>query len=166
MRQTAVILVVGALLACDTPDMERIPTDEELRTWPVLKPFLMSAESLTGVYRNLDVDCAVFHYRSSLPTEQFWRQIEESATAQGWTPLPNGERKYRTYQRLVPRGSMGFSSAEEARIAYVAGRVVVGYVQSDQWSENPGPVAQSSEGRFAERQVWPKFDSLMSGGAG
>jgi hypothetical protein len=158
---------MGALLACDTPEMERIPTEEELRNWPVLQPFLLSPESLSGVYRNLDVDCVVFHYRSSLPTEQvFWQQVEQRAAAQRWSAASGGEGTYRTYQRLVPRGSMGFSSAEETRIGYVAGRVVVGYVQSDQWRETPRPVAEASEGRFAERNVWPKFKSVMSGGAG
>jgi len=167
VTRTAAILVAGAVLSCNVPEMERVPTEEEVRNWPVLEPFLASPAEITGVYRNLDVDAVVFYYRCNLPTEAaFWAQLEEQATAGGWTAGASSGQAYRTYQRLQARGSKGFASAEEARIAYTPARVVVGYVQSDQWRETPKPVAEASEGRFADEAVWPKFRAAVSGGAG
>jgi hypothetical protein len=147
--------------------MERVPTEEDVWNWADLQPFVSSPEGITGVYHNLDIDAVVFYYRSSLPTEAaFWATVQERAAAQGWTADATDDQGHRTYHRLQGRGSMAFSSAEEVRIAYTPARVVVGYVQSDQLSEAPRPVGETSSGSWADKAVWPKFRAVVSEGDG
>ena len=160
------VALLGGLLACTAPDMERVPTQEDIRSWVALQPFIIQSERVVGVYQNLDVDCVVFHYHSTAPAEEaFWRELEQRARSEGWAPASPGAGLQRAYRRLKPSGSPYLSSAEELRIAYSPSRVVVGYVQSDQ-NGDPKPVAEAAEGRFAERHVWPKFNALVAASAG
>jgi hypothetical protein len=38
--------------------------------------------------------------------------------------------------------------------------VILGYVQADHLGE-PTPVSEASEGRFAEKSIWPRFNALL-----
>jgi hypothetical protein len=156
-----------AVAAC-TPhvDTERVPTEGDIRSWSTIQPFLVEAVHITGVYENDDIDSILFHYRSTASGGQaFWHQVDERATAEGWVGAPEGQLGHKTYYRLRPRGQAMVSSAEEVRVLYTPSRVVVGWIQSDQPGE-PRPVAESSEGRFAERVLWPKFEALVGEDAG
>ena len=53
-----------------------------------------------------------------------------------------------------------FSSAEETRISYQQGKVVVAWVQADSSKEETS-FAETSEAEFADRVVWPKFQALI-----
>jgi hypothetical protein len=171
MRYAAglVLLLSAVSAACNT--VERVPADTDIREWAVLQPFVLHPISITGVYQNLDVDAVVFHYRSKLTDEgQFWRQLRQQAQGAGWLPTnrsgsDGGSRAYEAFQRLKPKGELMFASAEELRIAFLRNRIVVAYVQSDQ-SGQPKPVSQASEGRYADRYIWPRFFELLSSAAG
>jgi hypothetical protein len=164
-----VIVLTAVSVAC--AEMERIPADTEIREWPALRPFLLHPSSITGVYRNFDVDAVVFHYESKITDEaQFWRRLRHQAQEAGWLPAKSpesgdGSRGYEAFQRLKPKGELMFASAEELRVAFLRDRVVVAYVQSDQSGE-PTPVSQAAEGRFANQQIWPRFLKLLSSTAG
>ena len=168
-----VSLVIAWTVACvSCISMDRIPSASEIREWPALEPFVLQPAAVTGVYQNIDIDSVVFHYTTNLTAEdEFWRTLQQQAALAGWQHVEGVAsvphlRKYETFLRLKPKGELGFSSAEELRIAYSPTRVVVAYVQSDQ-NGNPKPVSQASEGRFADREIWPRFSQLVSGiGAG
>ncbi len=161
----SVVVVINLFFACIA--MERVPSADEIQKWSALQPFVIQPSSITGVYQNIDTDSVVFHYSTRLtdPTA-FWRELHNQARSSGWVHLAaaaetNSSREYETFQRLAPRGELWFSSAEELRVAYRRDRIVVGYVQSDQQGD-PKPVSQASEGRFANRELWPRFMALLS----
>ena len=145
-------------LVCELISMERIPTDADVRTWRALQPFVVACGEIRGVNQNIDVDSVVFYCRAVDASQaEFWRQIRERSSAVGWVEDSKGTTRgpVKTFQRLEPRrGQEQFSSSEEIRVAWTADRVVVGYVQADHSSE-PTPVREVSEGRFAEKSIWP-----------
>jgi hypothetical protein len=158
-------LLVFTVSACELLSMERTPTEADIRAWRALQPFVDSCGEITGVYQNIDVDSVVFHCRGGVESEpELWRQLRERSAAVGWVE-DSKERAsgvVRTFQRLVPRrGAEQFSSSEELRIAWAGDRIVVGYVQADHPGE-PTPVRETSEGRFAEKSIWPRFAELLS----
>lgn len=172
MKRLVSLVIVWTVACVSCISMDRIPSASEIREWPALDPFVLQPAAVTGVYQNIDIDSVVFHYTTNLTTEdEFWRILQQQAASAGWQRVDRVAstrqlRKYQTFQRLRPRGELGFSSAEELRVAYSPARVVVAYVQSDQ-NGDPKPVSQASEGRFADREIWPRFDQLASGlGAG
>jgi len=161
----AALMASTASLACHVVEMERIPTEGDIRSWEALRPFIVQADALTGVYQNLDVDSVVFTYRSKASEAEFWQELGTLAVTEGWAPLPGPTASLRRYSRLRSQGSLTFSSSEELRVSYSASRVVVGYVQSDQ-DGAPRPVAEASEGRFAAKHVWPRFEAAVTQNAG
>jgi hypothetical protein len=171
MRSALGFVLVLSAASVGCAEMERIPTHTEIREWPALQPFVLDPSSMTGVYRNIDVDAVVFHYESKITDEaQFWRQLRQQAHEAGWLlakrpEAGDGSRAYQAFQRLKQKGELMFASAEELRVAFLRDRVVVAYVQSDQSGE-PKPVSQAAEGRFANRQIWPRFLKLLSSTAG
>ena len=165
MKLGTVLSITLAVLSVACAEMERVPASTEIQESQPLQPFLVSPVAITGVYQNLDVDSLVFHYTSRIRDEtEFWRQLEQQAQSNGWAHTGNGRldrgQAYRTFERLKPRGELSFSSAEELRIAYHPDRIAIAYVQSDQHGQ-PGPVAEASEGRFADDRIWPRFASLV-----
>ena len=172
MKRVALLIITCAVASMSCVSMDRIPSASEIRNWPALEPFLVEAASVTGVYQNVDIDSVVFYYSTTLTAENvFWCILNQRAVLAGWRHIDGvgstyEVRKYETFQRLKPRGELGFSSAEELRVAYSPARVVVAYVQSDQ-NGDPKPVSQVSEGRFADQEIWPRFKELVAGsGAG
>ena len=171
MRCAFALALTWSAVSAACIQMERIPADTQIREWPALQPFVLHPNAITGVYRNFDVDAVVFHYTSKITDEAaFWRQLRQQAQEAGWLPAEgpeagNSSRAYEAFQRLKPKGEWMFASAEELRVAFLRDRVVVAYVQSDQRGE-PKPVSQAAEGRFANRQIWPRFLKLLSSTAG
>ena len=172
MRRLVSLVLAWAVACASCMSMDRVPSAGEIRRWPALEPFVLQPAAVTGVYQNIDIDSVVFHYSTSLTAEnEFWRTLKEQAALAGWRHVDGAAplsqpREYERFQRLKTKGELGFSSAEELRIAYSPTRVVVAYVQSDQ-NGDPRPVSQASEGRFADREIWPRFNQLVSGsGAG
>jgi len=167
LRTSSIVL---AILSGACVEMERVPTPTEITSWPSLQPFLLRPTIVTGVYRNLDIDSVVFHYTSEIRDEtEFWRQLKLQAQAAGWVhrdrrSSDRGET-YETFERVKKRGELWFSSAEELRIAFQLDRIAVAYVQSDQEGQ-PKSVAEESEGRFADEQIWPRFAELLHKKAG
>lgn len=158
-----------AALTVACVEMERVPTATEIQQWQALQPFVLQADSITGVYRNHDVDAVVFEYNSNVgDVTEFWRLLQEGARSAGWAQATDGavqrDSRYQMFYRFKPKGELWFSSAEELRVAYQSGRVAVAYVQSDQDGDSK-PV-KASEGRFAEKHIWPRFFDLLSRPAG
>jgi len=158
-------------IACELVSMERVPTANEIRERLELKPFVVRPIDITGVYENIDIDSAVFHYRSSITGQpEFWRELRQGAQLAGWVqsedPACTGRsRECEVFQRFKRNGELWFSSAEEVRVAFAPSRIVVGYVQSDQEGD-PKPVHKATEGRFADEQIWPRFIRLLPNGTG
>jgi hypothetical protein len=143
---------------------ERIPTEVDIRGWNALQPFVAKGVKIQGVYQNLDVDSVVFQYAPAADSEaEFWRQVRERSVAAGWvedneTP---SVRAVRVFQRSTRRREQEqSSSSEETRVAWTRDRVIVGYVQADHMGE-PKPVREASEGKFAEKTIWPRFKALL-----
>ena len=149
------------LVACVA--MERIPTADEIRRSSAVQPFLVEYEELTGVYQNLDVDSLVFRYRTSSRPDAFWTALSRAAVQSGWDErLHSRTPGQRAFDRLKPKGGLGFSSAEEVRVGVRGNLVVVGYVQSDQNGERPVPVERANEGQWAQSRLWPRFASELA----
>ena len=165
MKLDRVLSITLAAVSVACVEMERVPPSAEIQESQALQPFLVSPVAITGVYQNRDVDAVVFHYTSSIRDEsEFWRRIEQQVQSAGWVNAKGGRHDpgqlYRSFERLKAQGELSFSSAEELRIAYHADRIAVAYIQSDQ-NGPPRPVAEASEGRFADDQIWPRFASLV-----
>ena len=150
--------------ACELMSNDRIPTEDDVRGWSALQPVVAACGEIRGVYQNVDVDSVVFYCRPRNGSEaEFWRQVRERSSAAGWVEdntAASGPVK--TFQRLQPRrGQQQLSSSEEIRVAWIDNRILVGYVQADH-SSDPRPVRETSEGRFAEKSIWPHFIGLLS----
>ena len=126
--------------------------------------WLVHHNELEGINSNLDVDSILFKYltTSETPTE-FWGEVHKNATAKGWKiieDLPQSKR----YQRIIPRtGKIAFHSAEETRISIKDDKVFVAWIHADHSGDRPPKsVAQTSEGKWAEENLWPWFQEIQT----
>lgn len=148
--------------------MERVPSSDGIRNHKVLSPFLLEAVEIRGVYQNLDVDSVVFSYTTSVPSaDQLWERLDSVLKDSAWREI-DGSNSIRRYERRFSKGKVGsdrpdtamFSSAEEIRIGYTQGRVIIAYVQADSSKEDTS-FAATSEAKWAETVIWPKFEALL-----
>ena len=166
MKTPVVISVLVLLCGCNL-SMERIPTSAEIKNNKVLSQFLIEADEVQGHYQNMDVDSVVFSYSTRVqPEDAFWQKLNASLQGTSWKAMqPIGavhrfERRFARGKGQGERTDMAmFSSAEETRISYQHGRVVVAWVQADSSIEETS-FAETSEARFADGVVWPKFEAL------
>lgn len=68
--------------------MEQVPSAELIKNW--VGAFLVDAENIKGVYRNLDVDSLVFTYHTSAQTEEdFCNALALSLEKSKWQRTSN-----------------------------------------------------------------------------
>jgi hypothetical protein len=148
--------------------MERVPSSSEIQNAPVWSQFLVEADDIRGSYQNLDVDCVVFSYSTGVQSaDAFWQKLNSSLKGTSWKEIePTGsvkrfERRFAKGKGKGERTDMAiFSSAEQTRVSYKQGRVIVAWVQADS-SKDETSFAETSEARFADKVVWPKFQALI-----
>ncbi|MBI5503988.1 MAG: hypothetical protein HY899_04255 [Deltaproteobacteria bacterium] len=132
--------------------------------------FLVSADQIQGVYRNLDVDSLVFTYSSRVDGEAaFWSGLEAGLRSSRWTETVR-RGAMREYRRSYPKGEGDaerpdmaiFSSFEVARVFFdgKAKTVVMAYVQADGSSEDT-KFEDTGESKWAEKTIWPGFRDLV-----
>ena len=158
----AAIAVVGGLLLLRSP-MTDVPDEREIRRYQRLKPFILEDETVTGIYRNHDVDSLVFTYRTRLDSpETFWRGLDNELVDSKWVQL-EAKPLLRRYEKVIPRGDEMFCSSEEVRVGFCKDQrtVVVTWVQGDTLKDVKS-FSEADESRFAEQQVWPIFQKLLS----
>jgi hypothetical protein len=149
-----------ALALDDILSNEYVPTTEQIVARIHLRPFLVNASEIEGIYGNMDVDAVIFRYRTGeRDLEAFLARVEEHRQGTQWTPLaPHGE--FRRFQRVFPKGSRMFCSVEEVRLKHAPdGTVLVGWVQADS-SRDVHSLEECSESRFANSVVWPRLEEL------
>lgn len=138
--------------------MDYVPSAEKILAFEHLRPFLVEASDIRGIYGNLDVDSAVFRYTTGVVEEEFWRRIEQQVAGTAWTAIPpDGE--IRRFQRVFPpKGQGRFWWVDELRVRYQRStrKVVVAWVQADPTHGVSG-LAECSEADFADRVIWPKL---------
>ncbi|MBI5757270.1 MAG: hypothetical protein HZA46_01985 [Planctomycetales bacterium] len=136
------------------------PSGHEIRGYK-LDHFIVDDKGLVGDYVNFDIDSLVFHYETAVtPVNEVWSRINARIADTGWTEK-GSDSSYRRYVRVTPmEGQRKYGSSEEVRVAIrkASSMIVVGYVQAD--SERA--IEDTQEGEFAERVVWPLFDSLVA----
>lgn len=150
------LLLVAALWVLTSSTFT--PSASDIRSHPHLKPFLVEASDLTGLYGNFDTDARVFRYVTTATEDEFRQQLEERSLAAGWTELPSvgGVRRFERVRG--PKGSVGWYSAEEARVRHdpVTKTVTVGWVQADA-RQRITSFAETHEAEYAKRDVWPRL---------
>ena len=149
-----------SFLRCDFLNMEYIPEAGQLRANH--STFLIDDSNLQGVYANQDVDSVLFKYMSTAKNEEaFWANLNMNAQAGGWKHVEQQDTFCR-YERIIARPGQ-YSSAEDVRVAYnkKTRGVVVVWVQADE-SDVPKTFADTSESKWAERVIWPKFKKLIN----
>lgn len=170
-RTRQMLLFVGMLAAtlggCDALNMDSVPDEKVIREW--VGPFLVEADQIKGVYRNLDVDSLVLTYHTAAKTEKDFSDALSSALkntrwkkAEDVTDLIEFRRSFKKGEQSAERPDMAmFASFEVVRLGFDprGGTVVVAYVQADE-SSNVSRFEDTSEGRWAEKAIWPKFNEL------
>ena len=147
--------------------MEQVPSTELIKNW--VGAFLVDAENIKGVYRNLDVDSLVFTYHTSAQTEEdFCSALALSLEKSKWQRTSNSI-DFIEFRRFFKKGEISperpdmemFASYEMIRLNYNKSNkmVVVAYVQADT-SDDVTLFEHTGEGKWAERVIWPKFNEL------
>ena len=167
-----VYLLAATLAGCGLVSKETVPSPELIRKW--LGAFLIEADQVQGIYRNLDVDSLVFTYRTTLQTDADFRNALREALADSkWEQNTNAEgyvefgRTFRRGETSQERPDMAaFFSCEVVRLSFdpETGTVVVAYVQADT-TKDVECFEQTSAGRWAASVVWPKFERLKGKGS-
>ena len=166
-RRVCSLMLVAFLAGCSLVTMEEVPSPELIKKW--MGPFLIESDQIKGVYRNLDVDSMVFTYRTSVTTEErFLVSLASSLAGSTWQRETNA-MAFIEFRRGFSKGETApdrpdmtmFASLEVARLSFnpTNHTVVVAYVQSDS-VKNIDRFEDTSEGKWAERTIWPKFNEL------
>ena len=159
---TALILMFP-LVGCGILSQDYVPSADQIKRSH--SEWLIDHVDLKGVNRNMDVDSILFSYNTtSEDSATFWGEIHGNVITENWELIEESDQT-RRYQRIIPRsGQRAFHSAEETRVSYKDGHVVVAWVQADDsGSALPTSVKSTGEGKWAETYVWPKFKNLTSG---
>lgn len=164
-----ILMLAVAISGCDLNAY--VPSAEKLRNPKnPSAAFLVNERDIRGIYGNSDVDAVIYAYDSSVAGEgEFWSTLAQATSRANWQ-LREERSDYRRYVRIKPRtGQQRFHSVEEARVAFnpESQEVFVAWVQSDLEtlpSDFPS-VDDSSEGSFAQRVVWPRFEKAVAGEA-
>ena len=137
--------------------METVPGPDVVKDW--MGEFLVEADQIQGVYRNMDIDSLVFTYQTTAESEDaFWVALLSRLQGTGWLKSSSGAT-FREFYRIERSGL--FWSAEVARIAFtVTNTVVVAYVQDDPFRATPIS-RETGVGKWAEKVIWPKFKELV-----
>jgi hypothetical protein len=155
------------LTGCSLLTMEEIPSPELIKKW--MGPFLIEADQIKGVYRNLDVDSLIFTYGTAVQTEGEFRNALSSALVNSRWQRSTSATDFIEFRRTFAKGDTSedrpdmamFASFELARLSFnpAERKVVVAYVQADT-SKSVTRFEDTSEGEWAERVIWPKFNEL------
>ena len=155
-------ILLTSVVSCDFLHMDYVPTPKQIVASH--STFLVTPEpnSITGHYANMDVDSIVFTYNSiSSGHDAFWQSIDDASSARGWKCVAQ-DGNQRHYERIIPKtGQKAFHSGEQVRVYYRPSdnATVVAWVQGDS-IEPIDNFDSMGEAAFADRTVWPKFDSL------
>lgn len=163
MLATLTMLFTG----CSIITMEQVPSTDLIKKW--MGSFLIEADQIKGVYRNLDIDSVVFTYRTGATTEQdFAESLVDNLADSKWqrqtevTDFIEFRRVFAKGDTTAERPDMAiFTSLELVRLSFnpTNRTVTVAYVQADT-SKNVSRFEETGEGKWAERTIWPKFDQL------
>ena len=156
------VLTAVTLIGCDAASMERIADEAGIENRHASR--LVQASDVKGTYENLDVNAVIFSYQSGAEgSTQFWELLEKNIDEEDWARLP-ATSEARRYQRASHRaGSPVPHSIEESRVFFdeKTDRVYVAWVVSGSQSKSES-FAETREGKWADQEVWPQFDSIAS----
>ena len=154
------VFFLATVAGCDLLSMEYVPTSAQITASHAR--FLVAQQAVTGHYANMDVDSAIFSYKTDATDEAtFWQAVDDALLADKWKCTSNSGNE-RHYERIIPKtGQRMLHSAEQARISYnpSSRQVVVAWVQADS-SDSVESFSQTGESSFANSAVWPRFNSL------
>ena len=155
-------LLLTSIVSCDFFRMDYVPTSKQIVASHSTFLVAPKSHSISGHYANMDVDSTVFTYASETTScDAFWQSIDEVSSTDGWECIAEKENQ-RHYERIIPRtGQMHFHSAEQVRVHCdpTDNQVVVAWVQGDSF-DPVGHFDRIGEASFANRTVWPRFNSL------
>lgn len=161
-------IMAVCLTGCSLLTMEEVPSPELIKKW--MGPFLIEADQVKGIYRNLDVDSLVFTYRTAVQTEGEFRNALSSALVNSTWKRSTSATDFIEFRRMFEKGDTSedrpdmamFASFELARLSFNPAdrKVVVAYVQADTF-KRVTRFEDTSEGEWAERVIWPKFNELI-----
>lgn len=150
--------------------MEDVPSEELIRKWDDIQPFIIEPGKITGIYRSADIDAIVFKYSTVADKAKFWAHLQSNLQGTKWKLITETSDS-RAYERRFSKGdgSPGrpdialFSSAELLKLEYLPGKqtVIVGYVQADS-SEKDASFAATDEAKWAEKEIWPRFNKAKN----
>lgn len=166
MNHTFKLLTLAPLLAsivsCDFMRMDYVPTSDQIVASHGTFLVAPKSHSILGHYANMDVDSTVFTYTSEAVSDDvFWQSIDSASSADGWKCIGKDEMQ-RRFERIIPKtGQKVFHSAEQVRVHFDPSdnTAVVAWVQGDS-SDAVDHFDSTGEAAFADRAVWPRFDSL------
>lgn len=154
---------------CSWLSMEDIPSEEGIRKWRSTRPFIIEPVSITGIYRNMDMDAIVFRYVTTLNEDVFWERLQSGLRETKWWRVSN-QPGTQTYERIFSKNDNAadrpdmapFFSIEHLKIAYSTTdhRVTIGCIQAD-FSEDPIDFAGTDAAKWAEKIIWPRFAQAL-----
>ncbi len=162
--------IMTGMLGCTMLSMEDVPSEELIKKWDTIQPFIIEPSKIMGIYRNIDIDAIVFKYSTIADRDKFWAHLKSNLQGTKWLLIAETSET-RTYERRFSKGDQSparpdmalFSSAELLKIEYLPGKqmVIVGYVQADS-SEKDTSFAFTNEAKWAEKEIWPRFNKAKS----
>ena len=161
---------MSGVLACTMLTMGDVPSEELIRKWDDIQPFIIEPTKITGIYRNMDIDAIVFKYSTVADKAKFWAHLQSNLQETKWKLIAETsesrdyERRFSKDDQSPDRPDMAmFSSAELLKIEYLPGKqmAIVGYVQADSSAKDTS-FAETDEAKWAEKQIWPRFNKAKN----
>ena len=165
IRIAIVTAIALAILVLVFVADDYVPTSEKLLS--IYNPtacFIVNAQDVRGIYGNMDVDCVLYEYTTSVDPKEFWNRLHQSATEVGWK-LAEQNNNQRRYFIIIPAtGKAVEHDAEEVRVAFLesSNKVLIGWVQADTRVLPIDFPSESSEAAFADRFLWPRFERIIA----
>lgn len=166
----AVFLVLSALASCTMMHGEDVPSEECIRRWKAVQPFMIEPRQLTGIYKNREIDAILFHYSTHAAAEQFWTSLQSNIQGTKWRIITETSET-REYERQFSKGEISpersdmaiFSSVERLKIHYLTsmGMAIVAYVQADSSAAHIG-FDDTREARWSAEELWPRFNNALN----
>src|SRR5262245_24980349 len=120
------VIIACCVIAFNLCRMDYIRSAERIQTIKTFSPLLIAPTDTEGIYGNMDVDSAVFRYRTLVRDDEFWHALDRNLQGSDWQRIAS-EGEMRRYQRVIaPTGQQRFWWVDELRICHRRGEVVVG----------------------------------------
>ena len=157
----AVLTAIGCwLLVLPLQTETYVPSAKVIAGKGALRPFLVDAEELEGVFGGMEISSLVFRYRSGAPNQSDWKKrIEAGAREAGWKLKGDADSEL-IFERLLQTQPTHRRKAtsEECRLFFdrETRRVTGAWILVDN-DRRPEAIAKGPGATWAKDTLWPEY---------